>query len=250
MILAVARIPDRPDARAQAARLAGMALADVNRRLAGVLPRVLLPVLPPEAAETLPAALEELGFVTVVFDGKAVPGDGDRVLPARLDIRGRELHATDPQGRAHVCPASALAVLQWGVRVATTSAAVKSKDRRPSLGRALLTGGLVISKTVEKTTVKVEETREPFLLVQRRDGEPDLMLYERRLDYRFLGADMQPTSRANLERVAARLQALAPGLAVDDRAARPGFTAGLPLSSADPADVALYLITLARARGA
>jgi hypothetical protein len=250
VLVAVARIPARPDARALAAQAAGIALADVNRRLAGTLPRVLMPGLPPEEAAALAATLDELGFITVVFDAKAVPGDADRVLASRIEIAAGELHATDAQGRAHTCPGAAIAVLQWGVRVKRLSEDVKTSERRFSMGKAVLSGGLLLTKKVDKTTEKVTETREPFLLVQRQDGEPDIMLYERRLDYRFLGPEMQPMSRANLERVMARLRALAPHAGVEERLMQPGFVAGLPLTSADPADLALYLVTLARAKAA
>src|SRR5213075_3173191 len=102
---------------------------------------------------------------------KAVPGDGDRVLAARVEIdprAGGELRATDAQGRTHACPGAAIALLQWGVRVKTESATVKTSERRLAMGKALLTGGLMLTKKVEKTAVQVTETREPFLLVQRR----------------------------------------------------------------------------------
>jgi len=68
-------------------------------------------------------------------------------------------------------------------------------------------------------------------------------------DYRFLGADKQPASHANLERTLVRLRALAPAAPVDDRVAKPGFVGGLPLTSCDPVDLALYLVTLARTAG-
>jgi hypothetical protein len=250
VIVAVARIPEKADARGEAARLAGLALADANRRLAGTLPRVLAPGASPEAAEALAAALEAQGFVTVVFDPKAVPGDADRVVAARIDVVGGILRATDGPGRVHDCPGGAIALLQWGVRVKSTAQTVKTSERKFAAGKALLSGGLMLTKKVEKTTEVVTETREPFLLVSRNDGEPDLILYERRLDYRFLGAEMQPVSRANLERVLARLRTLAPEAPLDDRVMRPGFVAGLPMTSNEPVDLALFLVTLARARGA
>jgi hypothetical protein len=250
VLVAVARIPESADARALAAKAAGIALADANRRLAGPLPRVFAPALAPDAAEVLAATLEGLGFLTVVFDPKAVPGDADRVLASRIEIAGGTLHATDAQGRAHACPGVAITLVQSGVRVKTLAEDVKTSERRFSMGKAVLSGGLLLTKKVDRTTVKVTETREPFLLVQRNDGEPDIMLYERRLDYRFLGAEMQPMSRANLERVLGRLRALAPRAGVEQRLLQPGFVAGLPLTSADPADLALYLVTLARAKQA
>jgi hypothetical protein len=107
----------------------------------------------------------------------------------------------------------------------------------------------MLTSKVQKQSVRTEEAREAFLLLQRNDGQPDAIIYERRVDYRFLGTDKQPASYANLERTLARLRTLAPTAPVDDRVARPGFVGGMPLTSSDPADLALYLVTLARARG-
>jgi hypothetical protein len=107
----------------------------------------------------------------------------------------------------------------------------------------------MLTSKIQKQSVRTQESREAFLLLQRNDGEPDAIIYERRVDYRFLGADKQPASHANLERTLARLRALAPAAPVDDRVAKPGFVSGLPLTSSDPVDLALYLVTLARTRG-
>jgi hypothetical protein len=126
---------------------------------------------------------------------------------------------------------------------------IKSSERKLDMGKAILTGGLALTSKVEKTTTKRQESRESMLLVQRSDGEPDLIVYERRLDYRFLGSDKQPASHANLELTLQRLRALAPGAPLDDRVARPGFVMGLPLTQADPLDLALFLVSLARTRG-
>ena len=121
-----------------------------------------------------------------------------------------------------------------------------TSERRFAPVKALLSGGLLLTKKVERTAVKTSEHPEWFVLVQRNDGGPDIIIYERRIDYRFLGAEMLPSSRGNLELVFARLRALAPGVATDDRVGQPGFVAGLPACRADPVDLALVLVALAR----
>jgi hypothetical protein len=247
VLLAVISIPSSPDARQGAARATGLALADVNRRLAGVLPRVLLPALPADRVDDTEAALEALGFVVVAFDPALVPGDDQRLVARGLQLESGGLVLIDAQGARHVCPASSMALLQRGIRTSRTTEEVKTSERKFSVGRAVLSGGLMLSKKVDSTTVKTTETAEAFLLVQRHDGQADVMLYERRLDYRFLGPKMQASSRANLEVVWAHLRSLAP-TKVDDRAVRPGFVSGLAHLPGDPVDLALYLVTLARAK--
>jgi hypothetical protein len=208
----------------------------------------LLTGLAPDQAPALGGALEALGFQVVTCDPEAVPGDGDRVVARAIELADRALVITDAQGDTHTCSRAAIGWFQRGRRVLRKTTQVTSSERRLDVGRALLTGGLVLTKKVEKTTTKTSETPDAFVLVQRTDGEPDIMLYERRLGYRFLGADMAASSRANLDLVHARLSALAPDAATDDRVGQPGFISAMPTTRADPVDLALLLVTLARLR--
>ncbi len=249
MLIVIAKAPQDPAALKKAAQVTGMVLADLNRRLMGVMPRVLLPAAPAEGADGLVAGLEALGFVAFSCDAGTVPGDDDRVLVRAMEVRAEGVLFIDGQGQEHMCPKSAMALIQRGVRVSRTSEKVETTERRINVGKAVLTGGLLLTSKVKKEAVHTQESREAFVLVARKDGEPDAIIYERRIDYRFLGADKQPSSFANLEKTLARLRALAPELPVEDRLTRPGFVTGLPLVSADPVDLGLFLVSLASTRG-
>jgi hypothetical protein len=249
MLLVIASAPKDPSAQTQGARLAGLPPADFSRRLAGTLPRVLLSAAPVDQIGTLVNGFEALGFAAFSCDPAAAPGDDDRLLVRGIEMEAGALVFLDGHDNRHPCDAAAVSLIQRGVRVTTSSETVTTNERRLDMGKAILTGGLMLTSKVQKKSVKTEETRQPFLLLQRNDGQPDAIIYERRVDYRFLAAEKQPASHANLERTLARLRALAPGAPVDDRATKPGFVSGLPLTSCDPVDLALYLVTLARTRG-
>jgi hypothetical protein len=236
------------DARATAARILGLTLADVNQRLAGRLPRVLMHESSPEQAERHVHALEQAGFVVVTVDPALVPDDDQRIVARRLEFTPDALVAFDQQGTPHRCPIRSIALFQRGLRRDKTTTKVKVSERHLDVKKALLTGGLLLTKKVERTDLKISETEEAFVLLERNDGAPDVMLYERQLDYRFLGSDMAPSSRTNLDRTWARCKAFAPKAATDERLLQPGFIAGLPRTSTDPVDLALALITLARRR--
>jgi hypothetical protein len=246
VLLAIASIPEAAEARTRAATAAEMPLADLNRRLAGVLPRVLMAAVAPERGAALAASLTALGFGVLTCDVAAVPGDEDRVVARRVELAPDTLIVADSRGQTHRCGGRAIALLQRGVRVTRTEQKVTTTERKLSLGKAVLTGGMMLTKKVEKTGHSTVESAEPFLLLGRGDGEPDVILYERRIDYRQMGAEMQPSSRANLERLWTWLGRLAPPGTVDDRVSRPGFVTGLPVTAADPIDLAVYLVALAR----
>ena len=247
MLLAVARLPQVPDALDRAAAACGLARADVQRRLAGVLPRILMTSVDREVIHGAEAALGAAGFLAFAFDPGTAPGDDERVVARALEFLPGELVVVEGVGAAarHRLPAAAISFLQRGARISTTSETTSTRERKLSLSSAVLTGGLKVTKKVERTITETTESRERFLLVHRSDGERDVILYERRLDYRFLGDGLAPASHANLEQTVARVRALAPGVSLDDRVGRPGFVAGLALCSGDLLDVALHLVNLA-----
>jgi hypothetical protein len=157
--------------------------------------------------------------------------------------------ALDGRGQRHDCPAEAIGTFIRGLRLVATAEIIKTVTRKLDIGKALITSGLSVTKKVETTSERVTTTKEPFLLLQRRDGRPDLMLYEQRLNYQCLGRDLQPSTFGNFTALSAKLQILAPHAPVDDRITRPGFLLGLPLMSVDPVDLALFLVTMSRLRG-
>jgi len=249
LLLVIANAPKDPAVRMRAAQLVGLPAADFTRRLAGTLPRVLLATAPVDQVGAFVDELESLGFAAFACDPTTAPDDEDRVLVRGIDVKAGALAFLDGKGEAQPCLGPAVSLIQRGVRVITTSETVKTTERRLDFGKAILTGGLMLTSKVQKQSVRTEEKREAFILLQRNDGQPDAIIYERRVDYRFLGADKQPASYANLERTLALLHALAPAAPVDDRVTKPGFVSGLPLTASDPVDLALYLVTLARTRG-
>jgi hypothetical protein len=233
------------------AAITGLVRADVARRLAGILPRVLLSDADGDRLRALSPELTREGLVTVVFDPNQVPTDDDRLVAHTLERRGRDLAVqTHEQGPWHLLPGGAIALIQRGVRSGTTTRVETKKERKLDLGKALLTGGLSFSKTVEKQTTYHQHSQASFALVHRSDGEPDLMLHERQINYRFLGPAMEAGSAVNLARTIQLVQAAAPTAPVDDRAARPGFSMGFQSVGRDPVDIALHAVHLAHLMGA
>ncbi len=246
MFVAIARMPAQPNALSQAAHLAGMPLPDVSRALTGTLPRVL--VRATEDAPRLIQALEGAGFVAFGGDPSAIPTDKERVVARDLELSSDAIIAIDGQGRRCACPVAAVAALIRGVRRVETTEVSTSTQRKLALGKALVTGGLSVTKKVTTTTERTTEEKEALLLIQRNDGQPAIVLHERRLNYRCLGAGIQPSTFGNFTALLARLRSLAQAAALDERILRPGFLTGLPPLVDDPADLALFLVTEALAR--
>jgi hypothetical protein len=247
MFVAVAKIPVDAAALQRAAAIAGLAVADASRFLAGTLPRVL--VRATSEGERIAGALEQAGFVAFSGDETMIPSDKDRVVARNLELSPERLVAVDGRGQRHECPVSAIAAFIRGIRLIETSEIIKTTQRKLDIGKALLTSGLSVTKKVETVSERTTSAKEHFLLIQCGSGLPEIMLCEHRLNYQCLGTGIQPSTYGNQVALLARLRALAPEAPVDDRITRPGFLAGLPAMPVDPVDLALFLVSAARSRG-
>jgi len=195
MFVAIALIPEGPEALAQAAALSGLARADVSRLLAGTLPRVLCRQTGEGAR--LVQALEGAGFVAFTGEPAAIPTDAHRVVARNLELGPQGLVAVDGRGGRHDCPYAALHTLFRGSRPLVTSETVKTTERRLAMGKALLTGGLSVTKKIETVSERTTTAKEAFVLLQCWPDRPEIILYEHRLNYQCLGADLQPSTLGN-----------------------------------------------------
>jgi hypothetical protein len=209
---------------------------------------VLLSDASPDRIAGWARALESAGFEVVTCDPTQAPTDADRILARRMETEGGRIFLFDGADRRHECAPGSIMLIQRGARITVSTHTLKSQERVFSMGRAIMSGGILLSKTVDKSTTTATESRESFLLIQRCDGQPDFVLYERRMDYRFLGKEMESSSHKNFGHALTLLQTLAPAAPVDHRVSQAGFVSGLPATSADPVDLALYLVVLAHLR--
>ena len=240
MFIAVTRLPDDPAAFAEAAALCGLAQAEARSRCAGPLPRVLVRQAAEDEARAWAAGLEALGFRTLVADPRLIPTDAQRIVARQLAWADTGFTVTDLQARSHEVFFPDITLFQTGLRTTSHAEVVKSTERKFSMGRALATGGLSLSKTVETTSTEVTSHRDSFVLVERDGGRPGVILYESRLNFQCLGAALQHTRAGNLKVLLERLRTLA-GVAVEERAAQPAFLRGLPHVGVDEVDLGLFL---------
>lgn len=247
MFITVGRLPDHPTAIPRAAQIAGLASSDAKRILAGTFPRILIrAATDPEA---MVAKLAAEGFLAWASDPTQVPTDARRVIVRSLSWTADGFMARDAQGAVHACPFVAVRLLQRGSRIHTSTEVETTTKRQLNLGGAILSGGLILTKKVTKTTERTTHAKEPFLLLQRADGTPDLMIYEHRISYQCLGSEMGPSTLGNLGLLTTRFRLLCPEAPLDDRVGRPGFVAGLPIMGVDAVDLGLHVVSEARSRG-
>ena len=219
-LVVLARAPADPDGAARSlAEAAGLALAEARMRLARE-PPALLARLAPERADALAAGLRAAGLAALALPDRA-PTDRDRTVAHAFSLEPAGLGCTPRFGEPlRIAWGDVLAVLR-GIRATRSESEHTEVSKRLSVGTAVATGGLKLTRTESRTVRSSEETTEQVILVYARDGRV-AALAERELDFSCLGPGMQPSSTANMAELARRLRERAPGAFHDDRLLRLG----------------------------
>jgi hypothetical protein len=219
-IVALVRPPaDTAVAVSALASAAGMAPAEARMRLAPE-PPALLARLAPDAADALVAKLRQAGLAVLAVDEQ-------RLTEAeRTQARGVAFGPSSGTFTPRAGPALELAwdevlVILRGSSSVRTQSEHSEKSRSLALGKAMVTGGLAMTRTHEKTVRGSQEETSQVIYVLARDGRGAL-LSEHGVDFSCLGPHMQPVRTANMGVLAKLLRERAPGAYFDERLLRLG----------------------------
>jgi hypothetical protein len=154
--------------------------------------------------------------------------------------------------------------LAWGDAVAVVRAihrsrtehVEKSSQRQLAIGRAALSGGLLLTKKVTTEKTHSAEEREQVFYVFREGGRP-LIVQQSRTRYDGLGAELRPSQLENFATLLRVVRERAMGAAYDERllAPRPGnervragANGAISASSSDGVDLLAHLVAMAVSR--
>ena len=185
---------------------------EARQKLAVGMPCVVLFTEDRGRTTALMRALRGRGHGVVACEGAAVVQAARMVRVRRFHFEPDALVAGD---EARVPYADLLAIVRaTHRRTQETREETKEKKFRP--GAALVTGGLILTKTVTREVVRANEEKEQVLYVFRRGGVPCL-LRENGADSSGLGDAVLPTRMQNFTTTLRMLRERAPSVPFDER---------------------------------
>jgi len=217
-IVAVHAIPeDMNGAVIMLARVTGMGKYDAASRLrqAGKVPVIIGGYAVPVEAEDVSSKLTAAGFGTIIIErGEGSPPE-DHFKVRTFSFEDTLLRVGSRQGDEIIVDYGAVSLILCGKGIITETETIIEKSKKLSLGRAVVTSGLMITKKEEKHYERVTENREGFiqLVVHRK---PVLVFKENDLDYASLGTAMKPSRYANLTFIAEELRKRCSNAVYDD----------------------------------
>jgi hypothetical protein len=236
-------------------RLVGTPEPDLRIQLSGPPPLPLKGGLDSAAARALMEALVARGHGCVATDVARIPASRGGLFTVRsFELSDAAFTGVAASGERLAMPYDDLFGLVHATSVVEVEATVEETKRKLSLGRAALTGGLVLSKTVTTKRSGVSTERQPVLYLYRRSGRDHFLIPENGLNATGLGSRIGRTRHENFNILIAVLRERAPHAFCDARylAQRPPR---LPVGAADSTvaandlDVAAYVLAVARLQG-
>lgn len=241
--------------------LLGMAPYDLKLRLGGPLP--VLFAREPDAARArqLLATLRGRGHGAVACDVARVADSAEMTCPRTYAFEPAAFAGESPEWGRREMPYAEVAGLIHASAATFEQTSSVTKQRKFSLGRAALTGGIAMRKTTTTEKRSQAEEREQVLYVIRNDARDPWLLRESRLRHLGLGDRIRPTSAENFATLVELLRERAPQALYDDALRRrprkadgvsvSGTTAHkvTEVSNASETDLAVHLIVVAHLTG-
>lgn len=202
---------------ADLAPLLGMSEYDARLRLAGPLPVVVAGGIEETPARELLGWLREHGHGAVACAEASLPAPASALLPRAFEFGDGVFVGLDAQGQRYpVAYADILAIVR-ARHIHDTQVTTVEVERKLSLGRAMLTGGIAPRRGVERVDHATKSERDDVVYLFRGAGPDPMALRAGLLAYEGLGAHKRPTARESFAVVVEWLRRHAPAAIYDER---------------------------------
>lgn len=166
-------------------------------------------------AEELLTRLREKGFEAAILKEDDIESEAQRFVVRKFRLGVNALVAESKTEESIAVDYSSIDLIIRGTSIAQTTETEKIKEKKFDPGMALMTGGLKMTKTIEKATESTVQTREGFFFLYAGDQQT-IVFREGGLAYDSLGTAMQPTRQANFSYLLEELRRRSPEALYDD----------------------------------
>jgi len=228
-IAAIYNLPDHKDdlAEALAAALGTTAYEARSRlRYPGKGPLVAASCQDRGAAEKIAERLVSGGFDAMVLAQDEIDTESEQFIVRKFRLDDEALDIESGKGQHLTIEYRSIDLLLRGTSIAGKTEIETSKERKFSLGRTVISGGLVMSRTKKITREIKTEAREGFFNLYSGSA-PTLVFRESALGYDAPGFALKPSRVANFAYLISELRQRQPDAAFDDRLLRRAEQAAL-----------------------
>ncbi len=195
----------------------GITTFEVHQRTMGGSPVVVASYADPQQALVLEKKLNQNGIATLIVDAAEVRSRAGFFIVRRFELNEPALLIeTSDRQRAEI-PYGDIDLLLPSMSIVKHSETKTVTERKFSLGKTILTGGIPMTKKVEqKKNMETEKQRKVLYLYSCRRQQP-FFFSQDGMTYDGLGSAMKISRELNFTYLISELRRLSPGAAYDDR---------------------------------
>ena len=186
--------------------------------LTGEIPKIIAHYHDKQAAESIAQRLKDLGLVAFVCRDSELHRPFQSFRAHTLEFGEGEVIFRDKGCQAKIMkPSDVFMILKGTLQIYAEAEATRT-EMKLRLGATLLMGGIPVwRKVTEKTKGMPIQTEYFARLYSRESSEPSVEILQHHMNYSFLGAEMAPSSLANLNTIVTKIREVFPRAVFDDR---------------------------------
>lgn len=169
-----------------------------------------------ERAIGLLEKLQTTGFKASVLTAGEIEMEGRAFIVRRFSLGERDLGLTAEKGDSVSIPFQEIDLILRGTAIIRDVTTETVKNRSVSPRRAVLSGGIMITKTTKDVREVITEERQGFVNLYARDGST-LVFRENTLVYDSLGSALRPSRALNFTYLISELRRRCPDALYDER---------------------------------
>jgi hypothetical protein len=194
----------------------GILAYEARQRIIGGGPAVLACFSDPRQAAGLAASLSSAGVPVLIIEREAVRQQRQPFRVGRFWLEAQALRVESLAGESCAIPYDTVELLLVAICSTRTQSTATVTERKFSLGKTLLAGGVPMSKKVTREETVISDARDETLWLYAQGQEP--VIFDRSaLNYEGLGSAMQLSRDLNFVHLRNELKRLAPQAGYDDR---------------------------------
>lgn len=194
----------------------GVTAYEMRQRMIGGGPAVVASFADPQQARTLSAKLNQSGVATLIIDADAVRSKTGRFVVRRFELKEWSLRIEANDGQCAEIAYGDIDLLLPGTRILGQSETITVTERKFSLGRTILSGGIPLTKKVERQEEVNTEERENVLYLYAGE-RPPVVFSQSGMVYDGLGAAMKMSREMNFAYLTSELRRICLAAGFDDR---------------------------------
>jgi len=194
----------------------GIIAFEVRQRLIGGGPSVVAGFADQQQAGEVVEKMGHIGIKALIVDAAAVRLRSCFFIVRRFKFEDRVLKIEAHNGQQETLPYAEMRLVLTGTSVVGVSETKTIVEKKFSMGKTLLAGGIPMSKKVERQEEVFSEESEQILYLYAHD-RPTAVFSLNGMNYDGFGAEMKLSRKLNFSHLISQLHLHAPGAAFDDR---------------------------------